>query len=133
MSMEDYKIVLYRQENGSWVAEIPAIPGCYALMKTREEALAELPNVFSMIEDEYREKGQKLPADTTEIVNAYRYGARISARRSPTRIHTRQTKRKSRQMEPSRRTGYNYSRARRRRNWTSSIQQSSPAIGHYAG
>jgi predicted RNase H-like HicB family nuclease len=39
-------------------------------MKTREEALAELANVFSMIEDEYREKGQKLPADSTEIVNA---------------------------------------------------------------
>ena len=61
MSMEDYKIILYRQENGSWVAEIPAIPGCYALMKTREEALAELPNVFSMIEDEYREKAKSFP------------------------------------------------------------------------
>jgi predicted RNase H-like HicB family nuclease len=70
MSMEDYKIILYRQENGSWVAELPAIPGCYALMKTREEALAELPIVFSMIEDEYREKGQQLPADSAEIVNA---------------------------------------------------------------
>lgn len=70
MSMEDYKIIHYRQENSSWVAEIPAIPGCYALVKTREEALAELPNVFSMIEDEYREKGQQLPADSTETVNA---------------------------------------------------------------
>jgi hypothetical protein len=80
MRFEDYKIVLYRQENGSWVAEIPAIGGCYALMKTREEALAELPlaelplaelpYVFSMIENECREKGQKLPADSTEIVNA---------------------------------------------------------------
>jgi len=70
MSIEDYKIILYRQENGSWVAEIPAIPGYYALMKTREEALAELPNVFSMIEDEYREKGQRLPADSAEMVNA---------------------------------------------------------------
>jgi predicted RNase H-like HicB family nuclease len=70
MSMDDYKIVLYRQENGSWVAEIPAVPGCYALMHTREEALAELPNVFTMIEDEYREKGLKLPSDSTEIVNA---------------------------------------------------------------
>ena len=47
-----------------------AIPGCRALLKTREEALAELPNVFSMIADEYREKGQKLPAESTEIVNA---------------------------------------------------------------
>jgi predicted RNase H-like HicB family nuclease len=70
MKMDDYKIVLYRQENGSWVAEIPAIPGCYALMKTREAALAELPNVFSMIEEEYLEKGQPLPADSTEIVHA---------------------------------------------------------------
>ena len=70
MKFEDYKIVLYRQDDGGWVAEIPAISDCYAPMKTREEALAELPNVFSMIEDEYREKGQKLPADSTEIVNA---------------------------------------------------------------
>ena len=71
MKFEDYKIILYRQDDGSgWVAEIPAIGGCYALMKTREEALAELANVFSMIEDEYREKGQKLPADSTGIVNA---------------------------------------------------------------
>ena len=71
MKFEDYKIVIYRQDDGlSWVAEIPAIPGCHALMRTREEALAELPNVFSMIEDEYREKGKKLPADSTEIVNA---------------------------------------------------------------
>ena len=52
------------------MAEIPALPACYALMTTREEALAELANVFRMIEDEYREKGQPLPADSTEIVNA---------------------------------------------------------------
>lgn len=70
MSFEDYKIVLYRQEDSSWVAEIPSIPGCYALMRTREEALAELAQVFQMISDEYREKGLPLPADTTEIVNA---------------------------------------------------------------
>lgn len=70
MSIENYKTILYRQEDGSWVADIPAIPGCYALMDTREAALAELTQVFKMIADEYREKGQKLPADTTEIVNA---------------------------------------------------------------
>ena len=69
MKLEDYKTILHRQDD-SWVAEIPAIPGCYALMETREAALAELTHVFNMIADEYREKGQKLPADTTEIVNA---------------------------------------------------------------
>jgi predicted RNase H-like HicB family nuclease len=70
MGLEHYKTILYRQEDGSWVAEIPAIPGCYALTDTREAALAELTQVFQMIADEYREKGLKLPADTTEIVNA---------------------------------------------------------------
>jgi predicted RNase H-like HicB family nuclease len=70
MQCEDYKVVLYRQEDGSWVAEIPAISGCYALMPTRESALAELAGVFRMIADEYREKGLSLPSDTSEIVNA---------------------------------------------------------------
>jgi predicted RNase H-like HicB family nuclease len=70
MKLEDYKTILYRQEDGSWVAEIPAIPGCYALMPTREGALQELNSVFKMIAEEYSPKGIPLPADSTEIVNA---------------------------------------------------------------
>ena len=45
--LDAYKIVLYRQDDGSWVAEVPAIAGCYALMPTREEALAELGHAFT--------------------------------------------------------------------------------------
>ena len=69
MSFDSYKLVLYRQDGG-WVAEIPSIAGCYALMPSRDEALAELQHVFDLIDDEYREQGKELPADTTEIVNA---------------------------------------------------------------
>jgi predicted RNase H-like HicB family nuclease len=70
MTVEDYIAVLYRQENGSWIAEIPAVSGCYALMETREAALAELAKVFGMIAAEYREKGLTLPADSTQILHA---------------------------------------------------------------
>jgi len=70
MTHEDYKTVLFRQDDGSWVAEIPAIPGCCALMSSREAALAELAKVFALIAEEYRQNGQPLPADTTEIINA---------------------------------------------------------------
>ena len=70
MSLDDYKVVLYRNQPEGWVAEIPAIPGCYALMTTREEALAELGQVFEMIAAECREKGLSLPIDNTEIVHA---------------------------------------------------------------
>jgi len=70
VTIEDYKTILYRQEDGSWVAEIPAISGCYALMPTREAALAELTEVFDMIATEYRERRMPLPSDSTEIVHA---------------------------------------------------------------
>jgi hypothetical protein len=39
-------------------------------MDTRESALAELAKVFAMIAEEYRQTGQALPADSTEIINA---------------------------------------------------------------
>ncbi len=70
MTFDDYKVVIYRNQPDGWVAEIPAIPGCHALMPSREEALAELAEVFRMIADEHRDKGQPLPSDTTEIVHA---------------------------------------------------------------
>lgn len=37
-------------------------------MASQDEALAELAAVFEMIAEEYREKGQPLPAGTTAIV-----------------------------------------------------------------
>jgi predicted RNase H-like HicB family nuclease len=52
MHFESYRIVSYRQDDGSWVAEIASLPGCYALMTTRDEALLELQNVFRMIAGE---------------------------------------------------------------------------------
>jgi predicted RNase H-like HicB family nuclease len=64
------RVVLYRNQPDGWVAEVPAIRGCYALMPTREEALAELGSVFEMIADEYGQKGLPLPADSTAIMNA---------------------------------------------------------------
>ena len=70
MSLDDYKVVLYRNQPDGWVAEVPAISGCYALMPTREEALSELAEVFRMISEEYQERNEPLPADTTAIVHA---------------------------------------------------------------
>jgi predicted RNase H-like HicB family nuclease len=70
VTFDDYKVVLYRQADGSWVAEIPAVGGCYALMDTRAAALAELELVFAMIAQEHEERGVGLPKDTTEIVHA---------------------------------------------------------------
>jgi predicted RNase H-like HicB family nuclease len=49
------------------VAETPAIGGCYALMDTREAALAEIGQVFDLIALEHRERGRRLPTAPIEI------------------------------------------------------------------
>lgn len=70
VSFDDYKVVIYRNRPDGWVAEVPAIAGCHALMPTAEEAVSELAKVFRLIEEEYRASGLTLPSDTTEIVHA---------------------------------------------------------------
>lgn len=42
----------------------------HGLMTPREDALAELTAVFQLIAEEYAERNQPLPVDTTEIVHA---------------------------------------------------------------
>ena len=64
----DYTVILRPEDNGTFVAYVPAIPGCQAWGQTPEEAQAELINVFGMIQEEYEEEGRMLPADVDVLV-----------------------------------------------------------------
>ena len=70
MILHDYKTIPWFREDVSWVDEIPAIPGCHALMDTRERALEELSRGFEIVAHEYRERNLLLPAGNTEIIYA---------------------------------------------------------------
>ena len=59
----DYTMILRPDDNGTFVAFVPAIPGCHAWGRTPEEAQIELLNVFDMILEEYEEDGRMLPED----------------------------------------------------------------------
>jgi predicted RNase H-like HicB family nuclease len=59
----DYTIVLHPEDNGTFAAYVPAIPGCHAWGRTPEEAQIELLNVFDMIQEEHEEEGRMLPED----------------------------------------------------------------------
>lgn len=67
-SIQNYTIVLRPDDNGTFVAYIPAISGCHAWGKTPEEASSELDSVFEMIQEEYLENGKDLPQDVQLIV-----------------------------------------------------------------
>lgn len=51
--LHDYTVVTKPDDNGTFVAYVPAIPGCHAMGKTPEEANTELAAVFEMIFDDY--------------------------------------------------------------------------------
>lgn len=59
----DYTVVLRPEDNGTFVAFVPAIPGCHAWGRTPDEAQTELLNVFDMILEEHEEEGRMLPED----------------------------------------------------------------------
>jgi len=62
-TLTDYQIILRPDDNGTFVAYVPAIEGCQAWGETPEEARSELNDVFEMIREEYLEAGQFLPDD----------------------------------------------------------------------
>jgi predicted RNase H-like HicB family nuclease len=68
-SLKNYTIVLRPDDNGTYVAYIPAISGCHAWGNTPEEATNELSNVFDMIKAEYLEAKKTLPEDVQLTVN----------------------------------------------------------------
>lgn len=67
-SLKDYTIVLRPDDNNTFVAYVPAIPGCHAWGETLDEARAELVNVFEMIQEEYAEEGRLLPEDVELVI-----------------------------------------------------------------
>ena len=69
MNLDDHKVVLYRNQPAGLVAEIPAIPGCHALMEMREEAVPELARAFEMIAAQCSAPGLSLPIEDAEIVH----------------------------------------------------------------
>jgi len=61
--LQDYTIVTRPDDNGTFVAYVPAISGCHAWGKSSEAALSELVYVFEMIQKENRtQKYPKVPS-----------------------------------------------------------------------
>jgi predicted RNase H-like HicB family nuclease len=62
-TLSDYTVVIRPDDNGTFVAHVPAIAGCHAWGRTPDEARAELQHVFEMLAEEYAEAGHPLPPD----------------------------------------------------------------------
>ena len=62
------QVVLEVDEDGKYVASVPALEGCYTQGDTFEEALVNVQDVIEMCLEELREEGKELSLPYPEVV-----------------------------------------------------------------
>jgi len=63
----NFKVTLDRDEDGIWIVECPAIPGCVSQGMTREEALGNIREAIQMCLEVRAEQGLPLTVETREV------------------------------------------------------------------
>lgn len=62
-----FAIVIYQDEDGAYIAECPAIPGCISQGRTAEEAEANVREAIRECLEVRRERGMPLSLEMKEI------------------------------------------------------------------
>jgi predicted RNase H-like HicB family nuclease len=62
-----FNVTLDRDEDGVWVVECPAIPGCVSQGQTKEEALENIKEAIAICLEVRAEKGLPLTVETRQI------------------------------------------------------------------
>ena len=62
-----FAVTLEQDEDGVWVAECPALPGCVSQGQTRQEALANIREAIALCLEVQAENGLPLAVETLQI------------------------------------------------------------------
>ena len=62
-----FNVTVDRDEDGVWIVECPAIPGCVSQGKTKEEALDSIREAIALCLEVRAEKGLPLTLETRQI------------------------------------------------------------------
>ena len=63
-----YRVLLEQDEDGVYVAEVPALPGCISQGRTRAEALANIKEAITGYVESLRAHGDPIPPSISEEV-----------------------------------------------------------------
>ncbi len=67
MGRMKFSIILYRDEDGMFIAECPAIPGCISQGKTEQEAEQNIQEAIKECLEVRAEKGMPLMVETRQV------------------------------------------------------------------
>lgn len=62
-----FNVTIDRDEDGVWVVECPAIPGCVSQGKTKDEALANIKEAIRLCLEVRAEQGMPLTVETRQV------------------------------------------------------------------
>lgn len=63
-----YRVVIEQDEDGAYVAEAPALPGCISQGKTREEALVNIREAIAAYLESLEKHAEPIPPPISEEV-----------------------------------------------------------------
>jgi predicted RNase H-like HicB family nuclease len=63
-----YRVIVEIDEDGVYVVEVPALPGCISQGKTRAEALANIKEAIELYLDSLEAHGEPVPPSISEEI-----------------------------------------------------------------
>ena len=60
-----YTVILEREDDGGYVASVPALPGCVTQGDSREEALTNIREAVKLYIEDCIDAGEPVPAEDT--------------------------------------------------------------------
>lgn len=63
-----YRVLIERDEDGVYVAEVPSLPGCVSQGATRAEALENVKEAIAGYLESLEERGDPIPPPVTEEI-----------------------------------------------------------------
>jgi predicted RNase H-like HicB family nuclease len=63
------KVLLYRDEDGYFIVEVPSLTGCVSQGETRDEALANIQEAIALHIEVLRDRGEPVPNDNIEVIS----------------------------------------------------------------
>ena len=63
------QVIVYRGEDGYWVAECPSLPGCISQGATREEAIRNIKEAIEGYVDALSEDGLPIPEEHFDLLS----------------------------------------------------------------
>ncbi|MDJ0845317.1 type II toxin-antitoxin system HicB family antitoxin [Crocosphaera sp.] len=64
-------ILLYPDEDGYIIAEVPSLPGCFSQGKTKKEAVENIQEAIDLHIEVLKERGELIPEDNIEVTSIF--------------------------------------------------------------